>query len=84
MATVAVPADTTVTLDPGTGYALMVVNSGSQNLRVAGATLIPGAQQMVYPAGFQPVTALSTTGVDGQVTVTVYGGSSGTVDGGSP
>jgi hypothetical protein len=84
MATVAVPANTTVTLDPGTAYSVNVTNSGTEVLVLDGRQLMPGHRRMVYPAANEPVTVLSTTAIDGQVTVTVSGAGKGTVDGGTP
>lgn len=87
MATVAVPANTTVTLDPGSAYQLVVVNTGTEVLWLDGKQAIPGHKRIIYPTANEPVTVVSTTQSAGQVTVTVYGspssGTSGSIDCGS-
>lgn len=73
MATVAVPANTTVTLDPGTAYQLVVVNSGTELLILDGKLSTPGHRRIIYPTANEPVTVVSTTQNAGQVDVSVYG-----------
>lgn len=73
MATVAVPANTTVTLDPGTAYQLVVVNTGTESLTLEGKMSTPGHRRVIYPTANEPVTVLSNTQNPGQVSVTVYG-----------